>query len=721
MRMRFALPTSLAHASRPRRGALLAGLLLVAGALLQVTSAPRVSASSGAWTQLAATGPSPRNRAVMVDDEAHGNVVLFGGQGAGVLNDTWTWDGTVWTQQHPTTSPPARSAAGMAYDRARGDVVLFGGVVTVAGKLQYFGDTWVWDGGNWTQMHPATSPSARQLANMAYDPSSTSVLLFGGHDGEPLGDTWTWNGTTWAQHTLKVLPTPRVESSMALDDATSDVVLFGGFGPDGTENNETWTWSNNTWTQLSPYPAPSARSGAALAFDAAQQRLVLFGGGCCSFPATSIDGDTWTWDGTRWTLAAFSTPSPRQYASAATGGAGKPAMIFGGQTTSGNGQDTWQWNGNAVPAHPTSGILFGEYTGIGCATGPSTCGSQEDPSGAKQSYVAVLDGWQGRKDAIINTYAGWGQSDEDLFTRMLPGIWNEGSIPSISWNPADMYLDTENGVYDAYLIGFAQEMKKFLAGPDGVYGTADDRRAYLRLAWEMNGDWFDWMPARDGDDITVDGTHPVGPQGCPALAAKEAAFVASWRHVHDVIMGQGLDDTRLAWDFSVNAGDADTNGCDDWNATRGVGLMEHLFPGDAYVDWVGIDGYNWGGGSSPAQVFGTTVSRLRAISTKPLAVDEVGTFDTAAYPKAQWINDYFAYLAANGFRKSTWFNIDKEHPWGVFQPPTYADGNGDGSLTYAGTTYHLWNEYAAGINGANVIGSDPTNPRIVTDADFLGR
>jgi mannan endo-1,4-beta-mannosidase len=711
-------------APRRRRGRALAALLLLlcASGVLQVASAPRVSASSGAWSQSASTGPSPRNRAVMVYDEAQGNVVLFGGQGPGALNDTWTWDGTTWTQQHPATSPPVRAAAGAAYDRARGRVIVFGGVVTVNGKLQYYADTWSWDGSTWTQLHPATSPPARQLANMAYDPTGAQVLLFGGHNGKPMGDTWTWNGATWTQKTLKVLPTPRVESSMATDDATSSVVLFGGFGADGTENAETWTWSNNTWTQLSPYPAPSARSGAAMAYDAVQSRMVLFGGGCCSFPATSLDGDTWTWDGTRWTLAAFTTPSARQYASAAPAGPGRSVVLFGGQTSSGNAQDTWQWNGDPPPAHPTGGILVGEYPGIGCATGPSTCGSQDDPSGANQSFVAVLDGWQGRKDAILNTYAGWGTSDDDLFTRMLPGLWNEGSIPSISWNPTDMYLDTENGVYDAYLVGFAQEMKRFLSGPDGVYGTADDRRAYLRLAWEMNGDWFRWMPARDGDDEKAGGQQlPLGPQSCSQLAAKEVAFVASWRHVHDVIVGQGLDSTRLAWDFSVNAGDADTNGCDDWNPTRGVGLMEHLFPGDAYVDWVGIDGYNWGGGSSPAQVFGTTASRLRAISSRPLAVDEVGTWDNATYPKAQWINDYFAYLSANGFRKSTWFNIDKEHPWGVFQPPTYANGNGDGTLAYGGTTYHDWNEYAAGINGATMIGADPANPRIVTDADFLGR
>ena len=48
----------------------------------------------------------------MAYDAADGTVVLFGGQGrSGSLGDTWTWDGSAWTQAHPSTSPPALSAA----------------------------------------------------------------------------------------------------------------------------------------------------------------------------------------------------------------------------------------------------------------------------------------------------------------------------------------------------------------------------------------------------------------------------------------------------------------------------------------------------------------------------------------------------------------------------------------------------------------------------------
>ncbi len=63
----------------------------------------------------------------MAYDAATGTVVLFGGGGRRPVGDTWTWDGTTWTQQHPATSPPVRCGTSMAYDAATGTVVLFGG------------------------------------------------------------------------------------------------------------------------------------------------------------------------------------------------------------------------------------------------------------------------------------------------------------------------------------------------------------------------------------------------------------------------------------------------------------------------------------------------------------------------------------------------------------------------------------------------------------------
>jgi hypothetical protein len=90
----------------------------------------------------------------VADDAARNNVLLFGGFGGGTeLGDTWTWDGTDWTQRSPADAPSRRYSAGTAYDAARGRVVLFGGGTNCCGVL---GDTWAWDGTEWTQQ-PAGS------------------------------------------------------------------------------------------------------------------------------------------------------------------------------------------------------------------------------------------------------------------------------------------------------------------------------------------------------------------------------------------------------------------------------------------------------------------------------------------------------------------------------------------------------------------------------------
>jgi pimeloyl-ACP methyl ester carboxylesterase len=78
----------------------------------------------------------------------------------------------------------------MAYDAARGQVVLFGGLDINNVLLN---DTWVWDGTDWTQKSPANSPTPRAQHEMAYDALRGQVVLFGGWDGSGTpNDTWVW-------------------------------------------------------------------------------------------------------------------------------------------------------------------------------------------------------------------------------------------------------------------------------------------------------------------------------------------------------------------------------------------------------------------------------------------------------------------------------------------------------------------------------------------------
>ncbi len=135
----------------------------------------------------------------MAYDSMHGQVVLFGGNnGTGNFGDTWIWDGTNWKQVTPQNSPPARSFHQMVYDSAHDQVVLFGGggSNTASNNSGLLNDTWLWDGTNWTQATPANSPTARNRFGMAFDAGHAQAVLFGGRDAASdfLGDTWTWSG-----------------------------------------------------------------------------------------------------------------------------------------------------------------------------------------------------------------------------------------------------------------------------------------------------------------------------------------------------------------------------------------------------------------------------------------------------------------------------------------------------------------------------------------------
>ena len=93
----------------------------------------------------------------MTYDPASGKVIMFGGDsGTTYLNDTWSFDGTTWTQIAIQSAPPARAAAQIAYDSVTQKVVLFGGF----NGTFYLGDTWLWDGSTlqWTQATPQASP-----------------------------------------------------------------------------------------------------------------------------------------------------------------------------------------------------------------------------------------------------------------------------------------------------------------------------------------------------------------------------------------------------------------------------------------------------------------------------------------------------------------------------------------------------------------------------------
>src|SRR5439155_8527211 len=177
------------------------------------------------WVDRTATiAPAPRAFAAMAFDPVRRKVVLFGGCGSsmcmgGGLADTWEWDGARWTQLAPATSPPARMAHAMAYDGARHQLVMFGGCNGVADEcFQERQDTWTFDGTIWTEQTAAPAPPGRGGHAMTFDPTRGAVVMFGGRSVMTTrSDTWEWNGAQWSERTPAVSPPPRVGHAMVFD------------------------------------------------------------------------------------------------------------------------------------------------------------------------------------------------------------------------------------------------------------------------------------------------------------------------------------------------------------------------------------------------------------------------------------------------------------------------------------------------------------------------
>ncbi|HEX6160249.1 MAG TPA: kelch repeat-containing protein, partial [Thermoanaerobaculia bacterium] len=137
--------------------------------------------------------PDGRRFSSMVYDENLKKVVLFGGfDGEDYLRDTWTWDGTNWTEVKPDNSrrPEHRGIFQMWYDGNLKKTVIYSGLgrPDLDARITRYSDMWAFDGSGWTKLNPSTTPGERFGAAVARHPDTNKVYLFGGLYVEKEGD-----------------------------------------------------------------------------------------------------------------------------------------------------------------------------------------------------------------------------------------------------------------------------------------------------------------------------------------------------------------------------------------------------------------------------------------------------------------------------------------------------------------------------------------------------
>jgi hypothetical protein len=163
----------------------------------------------------------------LVFHAANNTVVLFGVGPS--CQQTWTFDGTVWTQQNPAASPPGRRNPQMAYDPVRNETLMFGG--------EGYADTWVWDGTTWTEMPFVITPPGMSNHGALWHPGYNGIAI--PYTGR---DLYVWNGTEW-----------RMEHTSGAWSTESKAGFSSIYLPDSSEmlsitTNRTMTLKNNVWS-----------------------------------------------------------------------------------------------------------------------------------------------------------------------------------------------------------------------------------------------------------------------------------------------------------------------------------------------------------------------------------------------------------------------------------------------------------------------------------------
>ncbi len=214
------------------------------------------------WRELASSGPGQRVASTMVYDRVHDTLLLYGGAGlylTPVLTDTWSFDGTVWTQLHPATTPPSVVSWELSWNDPLNAAIMFvGGQDPSAASNP--GQTWMWDGVDWTQLHPMTTP-APIYYSLSEDRSHHDTVLFGGFGTAGLqlhAETWLFDGVDWVQAAPATSP-PQTADLVMFDDPELGVIVAGGtifHGSTGEWTTSTWVWDGTSWSQLATSTVP---------------------------------------------------------------------------------------------------------------------------------------------------------------------------------------------------------------------------------------------------------------------------------------------------------------------------------------------------------------------------------------------------------------------------------------------------------------------------------
>jgi hypothetical protein len=295
----------------------------------------------------------------------------------------------------------------------------------------------------------------------------------------------------------------------------------------------------------------------------------------------------------------------------------------------------------------SAGPAIGSTAPLPVVLGMNTAGLAERPGPAIDRFAAEA----GKVPRLVMYYRDWDpeRTNALITPRILKPIVRRRALPMVTWLPrlgsGDPIHQPEYspaaiaaGAHDAFIRRAAREAVAY-------------RRPFLvRFAHEMNGAWSSWGAG-------VDGNTP-------------ADYVAMWRHVVLIFREEGAKNVRWVWSPNVY-----TQGGTTPNEVSATAFQPY-YPGSSWVDYVALDGYNWGslrgqGWHSFAAVFKSSYDALVALARKPAMIAETASTELGG-DKASWIREIPAVLRFEmpRVRALIWFDREKEANWTIASSPS---------------------------------------------------
>ena len=241
----------------------------------------------------------------------------------------------------------------------------------------------------------------------------------------------------------------------------------------------------------------------------------------------------------------------------------------------------------------------------------------------------------GFKPASVMWYMDW---NSEINTKEIQNIVDDGYTPHITWEAWKWdKSETINfktilaGNHDNYIRKFATELKK-------VNGTI-----FIRLFHEFDGNWYPWSLSDNNYNFEN--------------------FISSWRHIHNIFTDSGTN--NIQWIWCMNSNSVPHN-------YKNNPIL--CYPGNNYVDWVSIDGYNWGtsgagnfGWESFSEIFTNSYQLISEnFPDKPIMLGEFGSTELGGN-KSNWFFEMKNALEHNfpNIKSIVYFDVLKETDWAI--------------------------------------------------------